>query len=160
MDLQAQIQALIDDAPADKATRDGVQVVAIALAEIAQGLAHTEYYILQNLDAQWQVTTLQHRTQEELQKTVLYAYANLADATKVGQSGELIAVPVPVVQLLFQFFSFETVDSFLFVDDAQQSDQIRELKRQDLQALVQAYLKAHVASEPDSSTAIDLNTIA
>jgi hypothetical protein len=160
MDLQAQIQALIADAPADEVTQAGIQVVAIALGEIAQGLTHTEYYILQNFEAQWQVTTLQHRTQEDLQKTVLYAYGKLSDATKVGQSGELIAAPVPVVQLLFQFFSFETVDSFLFVDDAQQPDQIRELKRQDLQALVQAYLKAHVAREPDGSTAIDLNTIA
>ena len=160
MDLQAQIQALIDDAPADEATRDGVQVVAIALGEIAQGLTHTEYYILQNFQEQWQITTLQHRTQEKLQKTVLYAYGSLSDATKVGQSDELIAAPVPVVQLLFQFFSFDTVDSFLFVEDSQQPDQIRELKRQDLQSLVQAYLKAHVASETDSSTAIDLNTIA
>ncbi len=160
MDLQAQIQALIEDAPADEATREGVQVVAIALAEVAQGLAHSEYYILQNFQEQWQVTTLQHRTQEALHKTVLYAYGSLADATKVGQSGELIAVPVPVVQLLFQFFSFETVDSFLFVDDAQQPDQIRELKQQDLQALVQAYLKEHIANEPSSSTAVDLDTIA
>jgi hypothetical protein len=160
MNLQAQIQALIDDAPTDEVTQSGIQVVAIALGEIAQGLAHTEYYILQNFEAQWQVTMLQHRTQEDLQKTVLYAYGNLADATKVGQSGELIAAPVPVVQLLFQFFSFETVDSFLFVDDAQQPDQIRELKRQDLQSLVQAYLKEHVAKEPDSLTTLNIDTIA
>jgi hypothetical protein len=160
MDLQAQIRALIVDAPADEVTQAGIQVVAIALGEIAQGLTHTEYYILQNFEAQWQVTTLQHRSQEDLQKTVLYAYGNLSDATKVGQSDELIAAPVPVVQLLFQFFSFETVDSFLFVDDAQQPDQIRELKRQDLQALVQAYLKAHIAKEPDSSAAVNLDTIA
>jgi hypothetical protein len=160
MDLQAQIQALIEDAPEDEITQEGIQVVAIALAEIAQGLAHTEYYVLQNFEGQWQVTTLQHRTQEELQKTVLYVYGSLTDATKVGQSGELIAAPVPVVQLLFQFFSFETVDSFLFIDDAQQPDQIRELKRQDLQALVQAYLKEHVTNKPCSPNAIDLNTIA
>lgn len=160
MDLQAQIQALIDDAPADEITQEGIQVVAIALGEIAQGLAHTEYYILQNFEAQWQITTLQHRTQADLHKTVLYAYGSLNDATKVGQSGDLIAVPVPVVQLLFQFFSFDTVDSFLLVDDAQKPDQIRELKRQDLQALVQAYLKAHAAHESDSSAAVDLDAIA
>jgi hypothetical protein len=160
MDLQAQVQALIEDAPEDEITQEGIQVVAIALAEIAQGLAHTEYYILQSFEGQWQVTTLQHRTQEDLQKTVLYAYGSLTDATKVGQSGELIAAPVPIVQLLFQFFSFDTVDSFLFIDDAQQPDQIRELRRQDLQALVQTYLKEHIANEPHGSAAIDLDTIA
>lgn len=160
MDLQTQIQALIDDAPVDEVTREGIQVVAIALGEVAQGLAHPEYYILQNFQGQWQVTTLQHRTEEDLQKTVLYAYGSLADATKVGQSDELIAVPVPIVQLLFQFFSFETVDSFLFVDHAQQPDQIREIKRQDLQALVQAYLQEHAANDLPNFTTADLDTIA
>jgi hypothetical protein len=157
MNLQDQIQALIEDAPDDEATQEGVQVVAIALSEIAQGLGHPEYYVLQNFQQQWQVTTLQHRTQDGVQKTVLYAYAHLTDATQAGQSEDLIAVPVPIVQLLFQFFSFENVDSFLFVDNVQNSEKIREIKRLDLQALVHAYLEKHLAREPD---AVNFDTIA
>jgi hypothetical protein len=144
MDLQDQIQALIENAPPDEATQEGVQAVANALSEVAQGLGHPEYYVLQNFQQQWQVTTLQHRTQDTLQKTVLYAYAHLADATQAGQSEDLIAFPVPIVQLLFQFFSFDNVDSFLFLDNLHDPDQIREIKRQDLQALVHAFLEEHL----------------
>jgi hypothetical protein len=157
MDLRDQIQALIDDAPADAVTRSGVQVIATALGEVAQGLGHSTYYILQNFQQQWQVTTLQHRSQDNIQKTVLYAYANLADATQAGQSDELIAAPVPIVQLLFQFFSFDNVDSFLFLDHAHDPDQIREVKREDLQALVHALLEEHLVDQPD---ALNLDNIA
>ena len=52
MNLQDQIQALIDNAPDDEVTREGVQVVAKALSELAQGLGHPEYYVLQNFQQQ------------------------------------------------------------------------------------------------------------
>lgn len=152
MDLQAQIQALIEDAPDDAATQAGIQVVAAVLGEVAQSLGHTEYYVLQSLQQQWQITTLQHRSQETLQKTVLYAYGSLADAARAGRSEDLIAAPVRVVQLLFQFFSFEEVDSLLFLDEANNPDQMRELKRQDLQAMVQAYLKQY--ADIDNGTSV------
>jgi hypothetical protein len=141
MEIQAQVQGLIDNAPADGPDPDGIRLVAAVLGQVAEGLDHTEYYVLQNFQQQWQVTTLQHLTQEALQKTVLYAYGHLSDATRISPSDDLIAVPVPVVQLLFQFFSFENVDSVLFVDKARSPDQIRELGRQDLQQMVQSYLE-------------------
>jgi hypothetical protein len=152
MDLQDQIQQLIEDAPSDETTQAGIQVVAAALSEVAQGLGHSEYYVLQNFQQQWQVTTLQHRTQDTLQKTVLYAYAHLVEATQAGQSDDLIAVPVPIVQLLFQFFSFDNVDSFLFLDNLHDPDQIREIKRQDLQALVHAFLEEHLDRQSSAAT--------
>jgi hypothetical protein len=157
MDLQDQVQALIENAPADETTREGVRVVAKALSEVAQGLGHREYYVLQNFQQQWQVTTLQHRSQDDVQKTVLYAYAHLINATQAAQSDDLIAVPVPIVQLLFQFFSFENVDSFLFVDNLHDPNQIREIALQDLQALVHAFLEQHLAGVPD---AVNLDSIA
>jgi hypothetical protein len=159
MDLQTQIQALIEDAPADQATHEGMQVVATVLGELAQGLGHTEYYVLQSLQQQWQITTLQHRSQEALQKTVLYAYGSLADATRAGRSEDLMAVPVQVVPLLFQFFSFEEVDSLLFLDEANNPEQMRELKRQDLQALVQAYLEQFIDAD-SNATVENLDNIA
>ena len=62
MDIQAQVQALIDEAPAD--TTEGVKIVAVILGEVAQIFAHPQYYILQNFEQQWQITTLQHRAQD------------------------------------------------------------------------------------------------
>jgi hypothetical protein len=151
MELQAQVQGLIDNAPADGADLESIRLVATILGQVAEGLDYTEYYILQNFQQQWQVTTLQHLAQTELQKTVLYAYGHLSDATRVGQSEDLIAVPIPVVQLLFQFFSFENVDSILFIDKANSPDQIRELERQDLQLMVQSYLEEFLGHSSDAS---------
>jgi stalled ribosome rescue protein Dom34 len=150
MDIQAQVQALIDEAPAD--TAEGVKIVAVILGEVAQIFSHPQYYVLQNFEQQWQITTLQHRAQD-VEKTVLYAYRQLADATKMGKSDDLIAVPVPVVQLLFQFFSFNAVESLLVVDEANNPEKIQELKREDLQTLVdnalQQQLEIHESVEPE-----------
>jgi hypothetical protein len=144
MDIPAQVQTLISEAPSDNVMQEGIQVVAEVLGQIALGLGHLQYYVLQNFENQWQVTTLEHRTQPDLQKTVLYVYGHLADATREGQSADLIAVPIQTVPLLFQFFSFTQVDSLMFVDEANQPDQIKELSRADLQAVVQASLQDRI----------------
>lgn len=150
MDISAQVQALINEAPADEAMQEGIAIVAEVLGQVAVGLGHHQYYILQNLEKQWQITTLEHRAQPGVQKTVLYAYGHLADATRSGRDADLIATPVQTVPLLFQFFSFTQVDSLLFVDEAHQPDQIKELNRADLQTVVQATLEAQL--HPDSPT--------
>jgi hypothetical protein len=158
MDLEAQMQALIDEAP-DDATRIGIQSVAAVLGQVASSLNHPQYYILQNFQQQWQVTTLQHRSQAELEKTVIYAYCHLADATRMGQSVELMAAPVDVIPLLFQFFALADVDSLLFVEEASQFDQVRELPRQDLQTWIQTALEQSVPKQTGTQSA-DLTDIA
>lgn len=147
MDIPAQVQTLIDEAPSDDVMQEGIQVVAEVLGQVASGLGHLQYYILQNFENQWQITTLEHREQPDLQKTVLYVYGHLADATRVGRSADLIAVPIQTVSLLFQFFSFVQVDSLLFVDEANQPDQMKELSRVELQAVVQASLQDRLQRE-------------
>ena len=156
MDIQAQVQSLIDEAPEDPELREGVQVVANVLSQVAAGLSHLQYYVLQSLEQHWQITTLEHRTQPELQKNVLYAYGYLANAMKVGQSADLMASPVLTLRLLFQFFSFDQVDSILFVEDQNQPDQFKELSRADLQAIVQQSLQDQIQphSSGDDSTLI------
>lgn len=144
MDISAQVEALINEAPPDQEMQGGIRIVAEVLGQVAAGLGHLQYYILQNFENQWQITTLEHRTQPELQKNVLYAYGHLADAARSGQDADLIAVPIQILPLLFQFFSLSQVDSLLFADEANQSDQIKELSRSDLQAVVQAALEEHL----------------
>jgi hypothetical protein len=159
MDIQTQVQTLINESPADESMQQGIQVVAEVLGQVAQGFGHLQYFVLQNLQNQWQVTTLQHRAQPDLQKTVLYAYGHLSDATRMGKSEDLIALPIAIVPLLFQFFSFAEVESLLFIDEINNPDQIKELKRQDLQALVQDSLQQHLLNTPQS-LAPSLNNIA
>jgi hypothetical protein len=155
MDIQAQVQTLIDEAPSDAAAQEGIRIVAVILGEVAQTFKHPQYYVLQSFQQQWQVTTLQHHAQD-VQKTVLYAYGHLADATRVGRSEDLIAVPVPIVQLLFHFFSFNEVESLLVVDEANQLEQIQELKRQDLQTIVENALQQHVGTNESLESEIYL----
>jgi hypothetical protein len=147
MDIPAQIQALIDESPPDQEMREGIQVVAEVLGQVALGLGHLQYYILQNLENQWQVTTLEHRAEPDRQKNVLYVYSRLGDATRMGQDADLLAVPIRILPLLFQFFSFAQVDSLLFVDEANQPNQLKELSRADLQAVVQASLQNRLQPE-------------
>jgi hypothetical protein len=147
MDIPAQVQALINEAPSDDAMQEGIQVVAEVLGQVALGLGHLQYYILQNFDNQWQVTTLEYRSQPDLQKNVLYVYGHLADATRMGQAADLIAVPIQILPLLFQFFSFSQVDSLLIADEANKPDQLKELSRADLQSVVQASLQTRLQPE-------------
>jgi hypothetical protein len=158
MDLESQMQALVDEAP-DDATRLGMKSVAAVLGQVASSLKHQQYYILQNFQQQWQVTTLQHRSQTELEKTVIYAYGHLADATRMGQSVKLMAAPVDVVPLLFQFFALADVESLLFVEEANQLDQVRELPQQDLQDWIQTALAQSIQTPTDAQP-LDITDIA
>lgn len=155
MDIQAQVQTLIDEAPSDAAAQEGIQVVAVILGEVAQTFKHLQYYVLQSFQQQWQITTLQYRDQN-VQKTVLYAYGHLADATRMGRSEDLIAVPVPIVQLLFHFFSFNEVESLLVVDEINNPEKIQELKQEDLQTIVENALQQHVGTNDSLESEIYL----
>jgi hypothetical protein len=141
MSLQDQIQALVNEAPQDGQTPQAMQAIGPVLAQIAQNLSHLDYYILQNLGQNWQITTLRHQKQPDLEKTVVYAYANLKDATHSCSDPHLIAVPKPVVQLLFQLLAMKPVDSLIFFDHPKGQDSGFEVSRQALQQLVQESLR-------------------
>lgn len=149
MDLQQQVQLLIDEAPPEGGMPAAMRVIAPLLAELAlQRLQYEQYYILQNLQGNWQLTTLQHRQQPGLEKTIVYAFANLQDATRSSRSAELVALPIPVISLLFQLLALEPVDSLFFLETPGNVDQGTELARQELQQLVQARLRQQQSSPP------------
>lgn len=149
MDLQQQVQALIDEAPTDGGMPAAIRIIAPLLHDLAeQRLQHEQYYVLQNLQGNWQLTTLQHRQRPGLEKTVVYAFANLQDATRSSRSAELVALPIPVIPLLFQLLALEPVDSLLFLETAGDLDRGEELTRQELQQLVQEALRQNQPSPP------------
>jgi hypothetical protein len=138
--LHLQIQALIANAPQDAPTQSAIKAIAPGLQEIAQGLKHHQYYVLESSDQRWQLTTLSHRRSPARQKTVVYAYGSLQAAAEKVDS-PLLAIPHPVVQLLFQMLSLEGVDSLIFLDDHANPNAGREITRQQIQAIVQARLQ-------------------
>ncbi len=144
MDLDIQIQSLIDDAPQDGITPQLIAVIAPVLNAIAQQLRHHQYYILQDLEESWVVTTLSNRTNSALQKRVIYAFPSLKDVSIGSSSGldaQVTALPMPVIHILFQLVALESVDSIVFVETSGTDNDYVEILRAEIQKNIQKKLK-------------------
>ncbi len=144
MDIDQQIQILIDQSPQDGKTPLAVQAIAPILKQLAQTLQHPEYYILQTMENNWAATTLHSRQQPDQEKTVVYAFPTLQDATNapnVIQDPQLVALAVPVSHILFQMIALKSVDSTVFFEKSGDYTTGTEINCQDLRHLVQNYLK-------------------
>lgn len=142
MNIDQQIQQLIEQAPQYGATMEEIELVAPIFQVFANRLQHSQYYVLQNLEQNWVLTTLQHRTQAQLTKNVVYAYPSL-EAVKTGVATldpDIMALPVPVVQLLFQLLAMDPVDSMIFLDDNQPNSGA-EVSRQDLRQAIAEHVQ-------------------
>lgn len=154
MDLDAQLQVLIDDAPQDGVTPQLVAAIAPLLKTIATQLRHSQYYILQNLEQEWMLTTINNRTNSGLQKNVIYAFPRLQDVSSIATTEldpQLIAIPLPVTNILFQLAAIEQVDSIVFFETPGDTTQGVEVQREDLQHLIQLQLKQDFSTPNDSS---------
>lgn len=144
MDLDSQIQALITDAPTDGLTPDAVLAIAPALKALAGQLKHSQYYILQTIDQNWVMTALSNRNQPETKKNIIYAYPTLKDVEggpHPVKDPQVMALPVPVTHILFQMLAMKPIDSLIFFDTPGKLARGIEVRRDDLQALVQAQLR-------------------
>ncbi|MEM6399742.1 MAG: hypothetical protein AAF757_05835 [Cyanobacteria bacterium P01_D01_bin.116] len=151
MDLQAQIQSLIDNAPQDGITPQLVAAIAAELTEIAQKLNFPQYYILQNPSGDWVLTTLSNRTDPQLQKQVIYAYPTLQDVSTtsgVGFDPQIIAAPIGVIEILFQMVALQPVDSIIFFDTPGTTANAVEIKRSLIQSIIESSLQQNRRS-PD-----------
>lgn len=145
MNLDEQIQQLINDAPLDGVTPRLILAIAPGLKLLASRLRHLQYYILQNLEQDWIVTTLSDRANPEIEKSVVYAFPSLPDISAIPFAQlddlQIVAFPLPVTHILFQLISLETVDSLVFFETPGDFNTGIEIKREDLQSLVQTQLK-------------------
>lgn len=149
MNLDQQIQSLIDQAPQDGRTPDGVRAIAPVLKQFADNLKHPEYYVLQTLEQRWLVNTLRNRAsseagQPEAEKRIVYASPTLKhaiDAPFRSLDPEIAALPVPVISILFQMISLKTVDSVVFFETPGDYARGTEILCQDVQTVLQAYLE-------------------
>jgi hypothetical protein len=143
MDLEQQIQVLIDNAPQDGTTPKVVEALAPVLKLFASQLRHLEYHILQTLDQAWVMTTLSNRAQPGVEKNVIYAFPTLKDAADFQSvfDPQIIALPIPVTHILFQMLAIDTINSIVFFDTPGNLAAGTEVRRDDLQNLVQAQLQ-------------------
>lgn len=151
MNLDTQIQRLIDDAPQDGITPRVVAAIAPGLKLLAQKLHHFQYFILQSLEQDWIITTLSNRDEPNVEKQVIYAFPTLQDVA-AGYGTEIdpqaIAVPIPVTHILFQLMALEGVDSLVFFENPGDLSKGVEIRREDIQHLIQVQLQSHFNS-PD-----------
>lgn len=142
MELEQQLQKLIEDAPQGDNTAQLVQVIGPLLLNIAQNFRHKQYYIVQTLDKRWQTSTWAATTGDQPERTLLYAYCCLQDATNsipMPKDPWLMALPIPVVHIIFQLLAMEPVESVIFWEEAGPKLGA-ELKRSELQLAVQNHL--------------------
>ena len=147
MNLDRQVQTLIENAPQDGTTPQVITAIAPALKLLAEQLKHPQYFIWQTLDENWVMTTLSNRTQPNLEKQVIYAFPTLKDATSSTVEANLIAVPIPVVHILFQMVAIAPLDSLLFFETPGDLAAATEVKREDVQKLIGAYLQEFKSSK-------------
>ncbi|MFM7528724.1 MAG: hypothetical protein ACKO63_09600 [Nodosilinea sp.] len=144
MELDAQVDRLVRNAQDHGLSPLAVTTIAPVLLAVAGQLHHGEYYVLQTLEQGWLMTTLTQRNQPDSQKNVVYAYPSLKDAAEsqvANLDPQVMALPVPVVDILFQLLAMKPVDSLVFCETPGQNGQRVEVRRQDLEFLVQSQLK-------------------
>lgn len=144
MNLEEQLKILIDEAPQHGVPSPVMeQAVTPVLKGFAETLKHLEYYVAQNLDGDWVLTTLQNRAQPTQEKKVIYAFANRKDAANFQGTADLqmMAMAVPVTSLLFQLFAVQQVDSIIFLETPGDLNTGIEIQRPDLQIAIQKQLQ-------------------
>lgn len=145
MNIDEQIQELIDSAPRYGAEPKEVSYVTPVLKAIAERLQHPQYYILQNLEQHWLMTTVADQTQPGVTKTVMYAFPSLETAkanTNALNDSQLIALPIPVIHLLFQMLAMKPIDSIVFFETSANLQSGMELSRKNLQTLIEQHLQS------------------
>ncbi|MDJ0531667.1 MAG: hypothetical protein QNJ70_04080 [Xenococcaceae cyanobacterium MO_207.B15] len=144
MDLKPQLQILIDDAPNHGLSSVVIEkAIAPVLEILAQQLEHLEYYILQNLSDEWVVYSISEQDQNQSPKRVIYVFSAVQDAGSFQgqQDPNIIAVPLPITHILFRLFSLSSIDSMVFFTQPGNLNTAIELKRSDLQNLIQQQLQ-------------------
>lgn len=159
MDLDQQLQALIAGAPQDGSTPQMVESIAPVLKAIAQRLRHLQYYVVQTLDQSWVMLTLNHRTQSEAEKNVIYAFPTLKDVSLSPfdlTDPNLIALPIPVTHILFQMLAMHQADSTIFFETPGNATIGTEVQRSELEAQLQQFWQDQVDAVTQSTIPSDI----
>jgi hypothetical protein len=144
MDLEAQIQLLIDNAPQDGVTPQIMVSIAPVLIAIAQKLNHYQYFILQNSEQDWVLTTLSNRANPGIEKQIIYAFPTIQDVSLISDDGRdphLLPTLMDVTQILFQLVALKPVHSIVFIETPGNITNTVEVRRSQLERLIQQRLQ-------------------
>ena len=122
-----------------------MEAIAPVLKLLAGRVRHPQYYIVQTLDQDWAITTLENREQPDLTKNVVYAFPNLKDVANSPypvQDPQMISLPIPTIQILFQMLIAEAIDSTIFFEVPGNTEIGTEIQRDELNQLIQSHLNS------------------
>lgn len=152
MNLDQQLQLLQDNSSAHGVAPIVIeQAIAPVLKMFASQLQYLEYYLLQNSSQGWILTTLRSRTPKFSEKKVIYAFATAQDATTFAGAydPEIVALSIPVIQILFQMFAIQHLDSIVFMENPRNLSTGKEIQRADVQSLVEQQLR-NLTNQPSN----------
>lgn len=149
MSIEQQIDALIQDAPNDGEMRQLLRRIGPVLQRFAGRLRHLHYYVAQTGDADrgnlaWVRVTLNHRTQSNVEKTVIYGFSDPKDirsGSLAQNTPHLRAGKVPVIDLLFQVWALNLCDSIIFLETPGNCQNGTEISRSSIDAAIQQQLR-------------------
>lgn len=159
MDLDQQIQALVEGAPKDGSTPQLIESIAPVLKTLAHRLRHLHYYVMQTLDDSWVMITLGHRSQTEIEKNVIYAFPTLKDVAAgpfALSDPNVIAVPVPVMEILFQMLAMTSIYSMIFFETPGNVTVGTEVQRAELETLIHQFLQSQVDADAQFNIPSDI----
>ncbi len=146
--LEKQIRLLIKNAPKDGMTpKNCGHHRASFKGGMRKILRHPRYYILQNFEGSWVSTTLCNGSNPELKKQVIYAFPRLNDAIRSSHTGispQVVAKPMPIIDILFQLLAITPVDSIVFMETPGTNTNAVEVRRADLENMIQQTLQRHL----------------
>jgi hypothetical protein len=135
--LDQQISELLHAAPQDPATASAVHLVATVLKTIAQQLNHAYFFLVTDSASNWLLTTLSNRHAPDIEKNVIYAYADYT-AANVDRlemnSPDLDCQEYGVLEILLRVLNMREVDSVIFFEGMNSQSGI-EVERRDLEKL-------------------------
>ena len=137
--LEQQLQILVNDAPKHGIAPIVIQkAIAPELLAIANQLAQTHYCLLQSPQQDWLISVISQVDFPKIEKKVIFAFSSLELATQ--KQPQAIALELPVIEILWRFFSLQQIDSLIFVEGSQPSSSSIEIDRQQLQHRLQQQL--------------------
>ena len=146
--LEQQLQILIENAPEHGVAPHVIEkAIAPELLAIAKQLNHDHYYLLQSPQKDWVISVMSSSNSPQIEKKVIFAFSSLKAATH--EKPEMITVNLPVIELLWQFFSLKQIDSLVFIENQQANPPSFEVNLQHLQSRIQKQLVRLASTPPD-----------
>ncbi|NEQ26312.1 MAG: hypothetical protein F6K28_46205, partial [Microcoleus sp. SIO2G3] len=130
----------------DAQTSKVIRAIAPALSAIANQLQLSQYYLLQAAEGSWVITTLSHRLQQHVEKTVVYAFASREDAiasSVITADQQVSAIALPTTHILFQMVAIPNLDSVVFFEAIGNTTDGTEVSRQNLNHLIEQCLQQY-----------------